>query len=202
MRHACPGRSMTRYVILGIITFMISGVTSAQIIMAEQQSDSAPWLLDKTAKPLPGEKMRPKRRSPRQQMRVEKMRPKPWSARQQTQVEKRRQKPRGTRQQTRVERRQPKPRNACPQQRALLVRDRKYLPTQALRRAGYHQAKVMAHAGTPRQIRRTFSARSEEFCLDRPRLVQTGTWTKTFPPEVPVVDFFLGDKLIALIGKT
>ena len=124
------------------------------------------------------------------------------SARQQTRVEKRRQKPRSTRQQTRVERRQPKPRNACPQQRALLVRDRKFLPTQALRRAGYHQAEVMAHAGTPRQIRRTFSARSEEFCLDRPRLVQTGTWTKTFPPEVPVVDFFLGDKLIALIGKT
>ena len=25
---------------------------------------------------------------------------------------------------------------------------------------------------------------------------------ETFPPEVPVVDFFLGDKLIALIGKT
>ena len=47
---------MTRYVILGIITFMISGVTSAQIIMAEQQSDSAPWLLDKTAKPLAGGK--------------------------------------------------------------------------------------------------------------------------------------------------
>ena len=41
---------------LGIITFMTSGVTSAQIIMAEQQSDSAPWLLDKTAKPLPGGK--------------------------------------------------------------------------------------------------------------------------------------------------
>ena len=56
MKHACPGRSMTRYVILGIITFMISGVTSAQIIMAEQQSDSAPWLLDKTAKPLGGAK--------------------------------------------------------------------------------------------------------------------------------------------------
>ncbi|WON72512.1 hypothetical protein [Nitrosospira sp. Is2] len=56
MRGSSPGRLMTRYVILGIISFMISGVTSAQIIIAEQQSDSAPWLLDKTAKPMPGEK--------------------------------------------------------------------------------------------------------------------------------------------------
>jgi hypothetical protein len=64
MKHACPGRSMTRYVILGIITFMISGVTSAQIIMAEQQSDSAPWLLDKTAKPLAGGKAETKTPEP------------------------------------------------------------------------------------------------------------------------------------------
>lgn len=56
MKHPCPGRSMTGYVVLGIITFMISGVTSAQIIIAEQQSDSAPWLLDKTAQPLRGGK--------------------------------------------------------------------------------------------------------------------------------------------------
>ena len=55
---------MTRYVILGIITFMISGVTSAQIIMAEQQSDSAPWLLDKTAKPLAGGKAETKTPEP------------------------------------------------------------------------------------------------------------------------------------------
>jgi len=64
MKHACPGRSMTRYVILGIITFMTSGVTSAQIIMAEQQSDSAPWLLDKTAKPLAGGKAETKTPEP------------------------------------------------------------------------------------------------------------------------------------------
>ena len=56
MKHSCPGRSMTRYVILGIIIFMMGGVASAQIIIAEQRSDSAPWLLDKTAKPLPGGK--------------------------------------------------------------------------------------------------------------------------------------------------
>jgi hypothetical protein len=33
---------MTLYVILGIIIFMMGGVTSAQIIIAEQRSDSAP----------------------------------------------------------------------------------------------------------------------------------------------------------------
>ena len=57
MKHSCLGRSMTRYVILGMITFLIGGgVTSAQTVIAEQGGDSAPWLLDKTAKPLPGGK--------------------------------------------------------------------------------------------------------------------------------------------------
>lgn len=44
---------MTCYVILGTIIFMMAGAGSAQIMMAEQRSDSAPWLLDKTAKPSP-----------------------------------------------------------------------------------------------------------------------------------------------------
>ena len=61
-------------------------------------------------------------------MRVEKMRPKPWSARQQTQVEKEE----GTGRQDAVEK-QPKLRKRS-EAKALLVRDKKYLSIQALRR--------------------------------------------------------------------
>ena len=185
MKHACPGRSMTRYVILGIITFMISGVTSAQIIMAEEQSDSAPWLLDKTAKPLAEEKLRPKPQSPRTDAR----------GKHEAKTPERMPADADRKEEAKAPERMPPAKSASSAGQEVSADSSSssgWLPPSR----GYGSCRH------PRQIRRTFSARSGEFCLDRPRLVQTGTWTKTFPPEVPVVDFFLGDKLIALIGKT